>query len=917
MRLPLAAVVLASTCFAALAQQSTPDAEAQARERAAAEAAIAACDVGASAPGDADTRAAPVLMLDFMSRRQERAAHDEIKAACAAATVAEPNSERLRYQHLRVLYLDPDYATSERPGWLETAMALAAKTGRADAQFLHFFELDLKAVRSPEDGEAASEAIATLRAAAAQGHVEALDLLMRKLADRDSYFPYAPREAVAIADRLAQGAPAPPTPRSDAVLPRLRYAARYEAARIRLSAPGFEPAEQAAGFATLKEMADAGDSLPILPLARALRAGEGAPRDPVAARAMLERADSGPARVELAEMLLAGEGGPADRARALTMLKDDRLGWIGKRNRLLADVYLGERFPGPDPRAALTALERSSTDIESDLRRAALLAQTKLPARDAKDLTERLSRAARNGMRGAALALARLAFADHSSLRDLAVTRAALAPFAAQGDREARLMLARAQFDNLFSTSYRPNRSGDLGDDDIRAIIAEGVAAGSAQAFLLRGQLQRRGALYAQDDRAATQDIVRAAELGDLQAMHLAGKAYDDGLGVQKNARERLRWWREGAKRGHLDSRESLAGAFTFDSFDRLMTLREGVTEPIILWANGLGFRYGDSLAAMNQMSMSSLFGGGRIREAPASAIAAAILEGLRLAPAGAQDARLVQLGRGLPAELRLEIERALAKAGHLKEAPDGYFGPQARAAVAAFVEKGEPLAAAAAPAPVVAAQQTAAAPAATPAGAPATGGLDKATLDRARDVAFKAAIAAKTDKERRAAVAGLAALARYGDTPARWALMRNYHQSTIVRQAISAEELTRFALDVLATKPEGAQKADFEFIFNVSRLYQDRKLAVFARAFVEAMRDDSRLRDPLELGGLLGHARMAPGACDALAAEAKRLKIAASEDCAGPIVEALIAHATKAGPAGVEAKARQAAEAGVRALAK
>ena len=46
------------------------------------------------------------------------------------------------------------------------------------------------------------------------------------------------------------------------------------------------------------------------------------------------------------------------------------------------------------------------------------------------------------------------------------------------------------------------------------------------------------------------------------------------------------RWWREAARKGSLEARLKIASAFTFDFSDRLLTLREGVTERVALYNN-------------------------------------------------------------------------------------------------------------------------------------------------------------------------------------------------------------------------------------------------------------------------------------------------------------------------------------------
>ena len=89
-------------------------------------------------------------------------------------------------------------------------------------------------------------------------------------------------------------------------------------------------------------------------------------------------------------------------------------------------------------------------------------------------------------------------------------------------------------------------------------LVDKGIADGMASAWRVKGKLLRVGVVYPQDDAAATAAFVEAAKLGDVEAMILAGEAYDDGLGVKEDPRERLRWWREAARLGSIEARENL-----------------------------------------------------------------------------------------------------------------------------------------------------------------------------------------------------------------------------------------------------------------------------------------------------------------------------------------------------------------------
>lgn len=64
--------------------------------------------------------------------------------------------------------------------------------------------------------------------------------------------------------------------------------------------------------------------------------------------------------------------------------------------------------------------------------------------------------------------------------------------------------------------------------------------------------------------------------------------------------------------------------------------------------------------------------------------------------------------------------------------------------------------------------------------------------------------------------------LAQYGDVASRWSLVQKCHQSRLVRKAVSPAEITRYALELMVSKPEGVDSAAFEFIFNTTQITRD-----------------------------------------------------------------------------------------------
>ena len=183
----------------------------------------------------------------------------------------------------------------------------------------------------------------------------------------------------------------------------------------------------------------------------------------------------------------------------------------------------------------------------------------------------------------------------------------------------------------------------------------------------------------------------------------------------------------------------------------------------------------------------------------------------------------------------------------------------------------------------------------------------------------MRAAAAAKSKEERRKVIAALDALARYGDTASRWALVRTYHTADAVRNVVTPEEVTRYGLDLMVRRPEGVEKPEFEFIFVLTQLAKDRKDGAFGAAAVSAIRDTPALQDPLTLGGLLHQFVFAPEACDALLQAAEKAGVAGlgSEGCDETSAAALIAFAKAKGPAGIEEAARKKAVAEISELDK
>jgi TPR repeat protein len=673
----------------AIAATSETDAQRQAAAKALA-AATEACDKGAAVPLDPDAKAAPVQFSELIPYDFNMTKLEALQSACQQAWAGAPKDKRLQLQWLRVM------VALGKPGqqWLLVPqIRMLADAGSPEAEYLMF------RMFNPHPGEDQStpqlvtkeDALAYLRKAAEQGHMGALLDLMSQYRS-GSLLRVDNHEAVKLARRIES---APPQGIAETQFEReVRGDMALTIALMTLHDDSFSPAEQRIAFGIVERDSGAGTKANYSALAyiRALRLGRGTAKDAVKARQLLEArvAKDRYAVPMLADMLAKGEGGPADGKRAIALLCDKNVAYVDGTATVLAGLLLDGKVVGAQPQEAIRILSLSG-DLGDQIRLAGLLIdyQTRLDAPN--HLVEPLTNAAIAGDPEAALALAKLKLSDNSQFTDVEGARAILKPLSDSGNREALWLYASSQYANLASNSFQPYRQPDgLSDEDLKRLIDEGMAKKEPQAFLLRARLLRKGVLYPQDDQAATNMLINAANLGNVEAMVLLGNAYDDGLGTPKNPRERLHAWREAAKRGSLAAKQNLANAFTFDTFDKLMTLDEGVTGPLVLYINsvdrtGGGASIDDTMA---QVRLGTIFSfGSRAMEAGVPAVADAVMNAFREAPAGLDDKTLVTLGKAFPDEIRIAIERKLKGDGFYSGDTNGYFGPDVRKALAAWVD--------------------------------------------------------------------------------------------------------------------------------------------------------------------------------------------------------------------------------------
>src|SRR5262249_52237797 len=142
------------------------------------------------------------------------------------------------------------------------------------------------------------------------------------------------------------------------------------------------------------------------------------------------------ARAPLAEMLANGEGGPVDGKRALALLDAPDARLDHDAEKVLAGLYLDNRFVGRQPRRAIQVLVSTVNDIDAMVRAAALLVDYHEPLTDKQAILDTLTPAALAGEPGATMALARLKLSDNSDFQDVEGARILLHKLWVDGDSE-------------------------------------------------------------------------------------------------------------------------------------------------------------------------------------------------------------------------------------------------------------------------------------------------------------------------------------------------------------------------------------------------------------------------------------------------------------------------------------------------
>ena len=155
---------------------------------------------------------------------------------------------------------------------------------------------------------------------------------------------------------------------------------------------------------------------------------------------------------------------------------------------------------------------------------------------------------------------------------------------------------------------------------------------------------------------------------------------------------------------------------------------------------------------------------------------------------------------------------------------------------------------------------------------------------------------------EKQDATRQIYAAALIGHPLARSVIVSAYRSSTIVQNAAQPADVVRMGLDFAARgRPDGATG-----FAAVAGFLAERDAPAFGRALFDAMRDDSRLRDPAAAQSVVRALAQLPAACDALAATAG---VSTAAGCDGALAEAVARQAAARGVSGQEDAAYKNAE--------
>lgn len=498
------------------------------------------------------------------------------------------------------------------------------------------------------------EAEAGLRAAAEQGFFEAvgslgLALHLGRSVRRDS------RAAIPWIEKLYAGSTA-----------QEKNLAAYLLGDALRSTKNATAEETARGIKLLDEAISNGVNFAVRSRARAMiKAG-----DKTGARRYLEaevKKKNIKAYAAYARMLIEGTGGPADIDRGLELLNFAHAAKDSYAGLELAHEHLDGGHLLPNPSKALELMAPHAEEhFETRQELAILLPGHIIRLANAEILFLRMKEDEQLKEPEAAWNLLRMLDERQEDFRDDTYLRELVGR---HQNSDQRIELWQAKIDAFFSKS---SSSSDIFAVSARKIIDKLIAKKLPAAFTLKGMLLLKGRVYPQNSVASTQALLKGAQLGDREAMIELAEAYDDGIGLARDPVENLKWLRNAAALGSIDAKRTIIGNF---SRNENITLREGLTQVIAL--------YGDTTDGIGSaLSIRTLFSTTNFTQYTQSEVAAAFMDGFRASSAAAQGDSILFLQRTVPKRVWALVEKVLMADGFFKGPPEGYLGPDARAAL-------------------------------------------------------------------------------------------------------------------------------------------------------------------------------------------------------------------------------------------
>ena len=250
-------------------------------------AAIAACDKGASVPLEPSASEPPIQYNELLPADFDTKELTQVSAACKEAflgALGTPDQKRLKLEWLRtVIALGAD---SDFMPFLSDLRQFAAD-GSPEANYLLF---EIYRTHAHADGGppiSRGDGLAALRTAAEAGHQDALASILYEYVSGPD-LRRDPKEVAHFAEALMN---LPPQGKQPGVSEaNARKLGKVLLGRTLVTADGFSDAEQAKGFAIVKELYDGKEDGSLVPYVTALRYGRGTPQDAAAARQLLDDA---------------------------------------------------------------------------------------------------------------------------------------------------------------------------------------------------------------------------------------------------------------------------------------------------------------------------------------------------------------------------------------------------------------------------------------------------------------------------------------------------------------------------------------------------------------------------------------------------------------------------------------------------